>query len=366
MSLFPYRVNGCGRRQFFPPPLSPFPPVQNIILVALFMGLTAVATACPICLGIVPQQPTLADEVRAAEAVVIGQPTDTPGAFEVRGVVKGDSALKGARITLSDARAASASILVRAGADQPWKSLGASFIHLAGFFKVVLDLPPAEPRDDAKWSDRLARVQPFLGHLDPRVARSAWAEWARAPYRAIRGKCVEPEKLRAWLLDPGQAYAHPMWVVLLAVSGDADAGRELNQKLEAAWRTNDATLVAALLTARIEREGEAGVAWLEEHYIRDRDRTLDEIQAAVAALSVQADASESLRPRILAACRVMLAERRPLSGLVARDLAAWGDWSAAGHYQTLLASGEPVLPETRRAISAYLEASRMHSKPTTP
>ena len=333
----------------------------------LFIGLTAVATACPICLGIVPQQPTLADEVRAAQAVIIGQPADAPGAFEVRGVVKGDAALKGARIELAEARPGGNLILARAGADQPWKSLGASRVHLAGFFKVCLDLPPAEPRGDAEWSDRLARVQPFLGHLDPRVARSAWAEWARAPYRAIRGKCVEPEKLRAWLLDPGQAYAHPMWVVLLAVSGDADDARELNEKLDAAWRTNDATLVAALLTARIEREGEAGVAWLEEHYIRDRDRTLDEIQAAIAALSVQAGASERLRPRIHTAYRVMLAERRPLSGLVARDLAAWGDWSAAGHYQTLLASGEPVLSETRRAITDYLAAVRQNaasSKPT--
>jgi hypothetical protein len=56
-----------------------------------------------------------------------------------------------------------------------------------------------------------------------------------------------------------------------------------------------------------------------------------------------------------------------ISGLVARDLAALGDRTAARRYQTLLASGDPVLPEPRRAITGYLAAVRQNaasSKPT--
>jgi hypothetical protein len=341
------------------------PSSTSLLLLFIFL-LAPVLQACPICLGIVPQQATLADEVRAAESVVIGQPGDAAGVFTVSGVVKGDAALKGTRITMADAKASGATILARTSAVEPWQSLGTAGIHLASFFKVTLDLPAAEPRDDAEWADRLARVQPFLGHRDGRVARSAWAEWARAPYRVVRSQRIEPEKLHAWLLDPGQSYAQPMWNILLGVCGNGDDARRTNEQLETAWKNNDAGLVPALLTARIEREGEAGVAWLEDRYIRDRDRTLEEIQAAIIALSVQGGVHEQLRPRILAAYRTMLAERRPLSGLVARDLAAWSDWSAATHFQGLLASGEPVLPQTRRAISAYLEACRTHSTPATP
>lgn len=309
-------------------------------------------------MGIVPQKPTLADDVSAARDVVTASATTEPDTIEVHSVIKGDAALKGSHVKAAEIKGTGTFILSRAAADAPWQNQGASGIQLAGFFKAVLALPAAEPATDAQWNERLASFRPFLGHPDPRIARSAWAAWARAPYRVLRTQRLEAEKLRACLADPAQAFAQPMWIVLLGTSGDADDARRTNEQLEAAWKKNDASLIAALLTARIEREGDKGVAWLEDHYIRDRERTLEEIQAAVAALGVQGGASDTLRPRILAACRTMLTERRPLSGLVARDLAAWGEWSADSHYQTLLASGEPVLPETRGMINEYLKACR--------
>ncbi len=331
------------------------------IFLSVFVAIHLAAVTsrgCAICMGIVPQKPTLADEVSAASDVVVATATTEPDAFEVHSVIKGDAALKGSRVKAPDSKGTGTFILSRAAAGAPWKSQGESGVQLAGFFKAVLALPAAEPATDAQWNDRLAGFRPFLGHPDPRIARSAWAAWARAPYRVLRTQRLEAEKLRAWLTDPAQAYAQPMWIVLLGTSGDAGDERRLNEQLEAEWKKNDAPLVAALLTARIEREGDKGVTWLEDHYIRDRDRTLEEIQAAVAALSVQGEASATLRLRILAACRTLIAERRPLSGLVAPDLAAWKDWSAESHYQTLLTSGEPVLPETRGVINEYLKACR--------
>jgi hypothetical protein len=335
-----------------------------ILAVVAAIRLAAVATwGCAICMGIVQQKPTLADEVSASRDVVVATATTEPDTFEVHSVIKGDAALKGGRVKAPDTKGTETLILSRAAIDGPWKSQGESGIQLAGFFEAVLALPAAEPATDTDWNERLAGFRPFLGHPDPRIARSAWAAWARAPYRVLRTQRLEAEKLRAWLADPAQAYAQPMWIVLLGIAGDAGDARRMNEQLEAAWKKNDAPLVAALLTSRIEREGDNGVAWLEDHYIRDRDRTLEEIQAAVAALSVQGEASAALRPRILAACRTLIAERRPLSGLVARDLAAWHDWSAESHYQTLLASGEPVLPETRGMINEYLKACRTAAKP---
>ncbi len=332
--------------------------MNYVLFLAAILFCSGMAMACPICMGVVPQKPTFAEELKAARDVVVAHPAGEAEAFEVGMVVKGDAALKGSAVRVAGIKEAGSVILSRATADAPWTSQGTSGVHLVRFFDAVRALPAAAPATDAEWNARLVVFHPFLGHLDPRIARSAWAEWARAPYRVLRLQRVKAEELRAWLLDPAQSFAAPMWLVLLDVSGDADDARRMNDQLEAAWKKNEASLAAALLTVRIEREGEKGVAWLEDHYIRDRDRTLEDVQAAVAALSVQGEANAALRPRILDACRTMLAERRPLSGLLARDLTAWGEWSAQAHYESLLASGEPVLPETRRAIMDYLEACR--------
>jgi len=323
------------------------------------------AKACPVCLGFKPQQPTFAAELRAAKTVVIAQPTGEPGEFRVQRVVRGAAELKDARISLPGDYATGPEVLVRDEDGEAWKCLGPSGVDLAPFFKTILELQADDPRDDAEWRARLSQVKPFLGHPDARIARSAWAEWARAPYRVIRQQRLAPAPLRVWLADSAQAYAHPLWVVLLGINGDAGDAKHLNEKLEAAWQTNDATQLAARLTARIEREHAEGIAWLEAHYIRDRDRMLEEIQAAVTALAAQGSANETLRPRILSACRLMLAERRPLSGLVATQFAAAQDSGAVEHYRQLLASGEPVLPSTVPAIKSYLANFDSSSRTTT-
>lgn len=314
------------------------------------------ATACPECLGFTQRQPTFASELRAANAVVIVLPTGEPGEFRVSQVVRGAAELKDSRIVLSEGNATGPEVLARGEDGDVWKDLGPSGPHLTPFIETILELPADDPRDDSGWSERLTRVRPFLGHPDARIARSARAEWARAPYRVLRRQQMEPARLRAWLADDTHAYAHPLWIVLLGVNGDAGDWKDLNEKLEAAWKANEAALLAARLIARIERDHEAGIAWLEAHYIRDADRTLPEIQAAVAALAAQGGANEQLRPRILSACRLMLDERRPLSGLVAPQFAAARDPGAVEHYRLLIESGEPVLPSTLPAIRSYLAA----------
>lgn len=326
---------------------------------------TVTSPGCPICMGITPQQPTFVDEVSAASDLVVAGTATSGRVLAVQFVFKGDAMLKGRQVQVSESLAAGTYLLQRVEVTAPWKSLGAAGPQLAAFIPALLELPTAPPATDSEWNHRLAVFRPYLGHLDPRLAESAWRAWAVAPYRVLRTQSMEAAKLRAWIVHPALAHARPMWIVLLGVAGDAADARWNNQQLDAAWQNNDASLAAALLTARIEREGEGGVTWLESHYIRDRERTLEEIKAAVIALGVQGEAIPGLRPRILAACRTLIAERRPLSGLVARDLIAWQEWSAESHFQTLLTSGEPVLPETRGMINDYLKACRAAARPAS-
>lgn len=325
----------------------------------LFLGVGALG--CPICLGIGPMERTLADEMMAANDVVVAQFDGTSDSGLVGRVMKGDSALRNVRVRVEGFRGAGGRVLARGTGLENWVDHGQADGGIIQFLEGMKRMRVGMPGGDSEWDDRLAAFRPYLGHRDPRLARSAWSEWAKAPYSAIRRQRVEPALVRAWQLDPGQAYARSLWWIVLGIAGDAEDVRNLNEQLGVAWASNDAFSAAALLTARIEREGRAGVTWLDEHYLRDRDRTLDEVKAAVAALGVHGDASPILRPCVLNSCRLMMAERRPLSGLVARILLTLGDWGGARHFEGLLASGEPVLPETRPAIQAYLAACRQNS-----
>ena len=318
--------------------------------------------ACPICLGITSQKPTLAEVYQRASDVVVAHAAGNSKSYTIDRVIKGNSALAGQPAALTVALGIGGGVILsRESVELPWQVHGATALHLQLFFRFVETLPVAKPATNDEWLKRLGHWRRFLGHADSRIARSAWSEWARAPYKILRQARFDPAKLRTWLADPSQAYAKPMWIVLLGVSGTEDDARAVRKQLKTAWSKNEAPLIPSLITARIEQEGTVGIKWLEEHYIRDRDRTLAEIRAALTALSVHGNANEQLRPHILAACRTLLDERRPLSGLVARDLANWKDWSAAKYYQTLLASGEPVLPETQPGIVDYLKASKLAS-----
>lgn len=330
----------------------------RIVSCVVAWGIAVVdAAGCPVCMGVVPQKPTFSDEVRAAWDVVAGRSGPETEALTLGKVYKRDGVwLVEPLEPGTGAPEAGSEVRTRLNAASTWTCQGEAGVEMVRFLDTMRALPRKPPETDADWSDWLARYRPFLGHRDPRFSRSAWAEWARAPYAILRRQSLDPAQVRAWQLDPGQGYATPMWWVLLGVCGDAEDGRRANRALEEAWTTHDTSLAAALLTARIEREGASGVAWLEKHYIRNRDRTLDEVKASVAALAVHGIANLSIRPRIREACLKLLIERRPLSGLVARLLATWGDRSARAHFEGLLASGEPVLPETRPAIQFYLTA----------
>jgi hypothetical protein len=148
-----------------------------------------------------------------------------------------------------------------------------------------------------------------------------------------------------------------LWWTLIGFRGNEGDAAEIERRLATAWDENETGSLAALLAAALELGGPAKVPWVRDRYLLDRDRTLEEIEAAVLALGVKApSAGEGWRAPLLEAYQAFLRERRPLGGLVARDLASLGDWSAEGHFRELLDSGEPVLPATRRAIGEYLEA----------
>ena len=66
------------------------------------------------------------------------------------------------------------------------------------------------------------------------------------------------------------------------------------------------------------------MSWIESTYLRDRNRSKAEIDAALLALSVQGNTSGAIpRERIIDAYRVFMSEHQEIAGLVAQDLASW-------------------------------------------
>ena len=205
----------------------------RLILAAFAAIQLAMATVsgCPLCFGVNRLEPTLADEVTTARDIAVAAATGETGTFEIHSVIKGDATLKNSRLTVPDVEHSGRFVFSRATADAPWKSLGASGIQFAGFFTLVRNLPATKPATDAEWNERLTRFQPYLGHPDPRLARSALMEWARAPYRVLDAQQVDGRKLGAWLMSPTQADAHEMMSVVLSAFGDT---RPINEYVKAA------------------------------------------------------------------------------------------------------------------------------------
>lgn len=208
--------------------------IRTILAIAVAIHCAAATSwGCAFCFVGNPLQPTLTDEVTAAQDVAVASATGKPDTFEIQSVIKGDVALKGGRVSAPGIEHTGRLILSRTAADAPWKCLGSSGVQLAGFLKVVLTLPATPPANDAEWNERLAHFRPFLAHPDPRLARSALMEWARAPYLVLKAQHVDGEKLSAWLINPQQADPQQMMNVVLGAFGDAGDAGQINEYVKA-------------------------------------------------------------------------------------------------------------------------------------
>ena len=114
------------------------------------------------------------------------------------------------------------------------------------------------------------------------------------------------------------------------------------------------------MTAHIEVHGEQAVRFIEDSYIRDRNRTLGELIAAVDALRTHGQAETTVsRDRIKASFHLLIRQRTPLAELVIEDFARWQDWSIAPKLMEIYAGGEQ--PWNNALITGYLQACPLSS-----
>jgi hypothetical protein len=100
------------------------------------------------------------------------------------------------------------------------------------------------------------------------------------------------------------------------------------------------------------------MTWIDDRYIRDRNRTMPELEAVLLALSVQGNANKAIsRERVIQSYRMFMKEHKEIAGFVAQDLATWQYWDAVPDYVALMRSDLRQQFASRAAIVAYLRRS---------
>jgi len=329
-------------------------------LLIIFAG--SAAYACQLCAGGVLFAPGL--QLDVAEQAVLAAPLAGGTRWRIIEVVKG-RAVAGQVISEpvdgADAaamRAGRPQLLLRHEQWPRWSSVGTIGVEYAGWLRQLAATGPGTGKSDVDWRGRMALVAPHLEDPEPLVALIAYGEIARAPYGALRPlkSRLDAAAVARWLDDPGLVSRRPAYTLLLGIAGGPADAERLEQRLDAAWASRDATNLGAMLAADLELRGPSRVAWIETKYFADRGRTMPEIAAALQALSEHGDENGAVRrARVIEAFLVLIKERKPMAGFVAQHLAEWEYWDAVGEYVALLASNVSLDPASRGVIITYLE-----------
>jgi hypothetical protein len=335
------------------------------------------AAACAICLSAVSV--TTGQQMDAADQAVLGVPDGEQ--FRVIAVLKGDVA-PGAVIAEEVYRVDAAALwsgkpllLLRNGLGQRWASVGTIGVECADWLRqlAATGAGRGRPRSawpqttqtgfeltDSGWRERVALAAPYLENPEPLAAEIAHGEIARAPYSALRTLApqLDAAALAGWIDDPRLASRRSTYTLLLGIAGGPDDAARLERRIDAAWRSRDATDLAAMLAADLELGGPSRVAWIETAYFADGDRTLPEIEAALLALSVHGGANGAVpRERVIQAYGLFIRERKAMAGFVALELADWEYWDATTEYVALLKSDAVKDPASHFAVVNYLQRS---------
>jgi hypothetical protein len=343
--------------------------VACVAIYLVFLVFAPPAIACPICSGTAPRL-TLLQAMINADRAVIARPLGG-GEFEVLESIKvspKENDRRGTRLRKPKfapgedvpMRADAPSVLLlRQSLGGAWVVAGQMPAPAAPAARLLVGAKRSTDMTPADWQARVVTLAPLLEHPVPLLAETAYGEIARSPYAAMRSArgFVKPADLKAWLADPGRSPRRSLYWLLYGINAGPAEARDIAARVDALGRGNGLTDLSSLLAADLEAGGSARRVVLRKRYFEDRSRTLPELQEAVLAFTVHADAGDAALRRDTAAMFGRLVRtHRALGGLVAADLARWQYWEAVPDYITLLRS-RALHPVMRQPVLDYLTAS---------
>jgi hypothetical protein len=341
--------------------------MTRCFLVALFLCVSSVATACPLCLGAF--RSSVAQRLVDLPHAVLAQPSADGRSYRIVAVIKGTQPAGGTipaeAIDLDDVTDASATLLLaRDEGWSMWAGLGAVTVEHAGWLRRIATGRRPSDMNAEEWRAHVVLMIPYLEDREPLAAKIAYGELAIAPYAALLA--AKPHfaapAIRRWLADPRLAARQPLNLLLLGIAGDAGDATALELRLEALSMAHDATNLGPMIAADLQLRGPSRMAWVDAKYMGNRLRSTRELEAALLALSVLGNANDAIpRARVIQSYRLFMQEHKELAGFVAWDLAAWQYWGAVPVYLALNKSNVRQDFKSRVAISAYLGQSPVAS-----
>ena len=333
--------------------------------------------ACPICSGNLPTLTLLQRLINSDRAVIARSLGGRD--FEVIEPIKPLPALPvvGARVAAADKpgsklrdlryipgedipRASGGSyLLLRQALGGGWMNAGPVPAGAANDLRRLVGAKRSSDMTLADWRSRVVMLAPMLEHPVPVLATTAYAEIARAPYDAMRSTRghVRPSDLRVWLADPGRATRRPLYWLLYGINAGPGEAREIAGRVDRLAAKGGLEDLASLLAADLEAGGAARRAVLRRIYLEQSTRSIPELQEAILAFTVHADAGDAaLRRETAETFGRLVRKHRALGGLVAADLARWQYWDAVPDYIVLLRS-RVLNPALRQPVLDYLTAS---------
>jgi hypothetical protein len=333
--------------------------------------------ACPICSGNLPTLTLLQHLINSDRAVIARSLGGRD--FEVIEPIKPLPALPvvGARVAAADKpgsklrdlryipgedipRASGGSyLLLRQALGGGWMNAGPVPAGAANDLRRLVGAKRSSDMTLADWRSRVVMLAPMLEHPVPVLATTAYAEIARAPYDAMRSTRghVRPSDLRVWLADPGRATRRPLYWLLYGINAGPGEAREIAGRVDRLAAKGGLEDLASLLAADLEAGGAARRAVLRRIYLEQSTRSIPELQEAILAFTVHADAGDAaLRRETAETFGRLVRKHRALGGLVAADLARWQYWDAVPDYIVLLRS-RVLNPALRQPVLDYLTAS---------
>jgi hypothetical protein len=347
--------------------------------LALPLVAPTTAVACPLCYGAAKQLLTEGVQLDNADRAVLAVRDSAGVPLRIVAIIKGSDAVGDVvsePVTETGEPTTGSGeplLLVHDPSAPQWTGLGTIPLADAEWLRQVAAtrqiggerprrtsltiMSTAEALSYAGWRTRIALLLPRLEDKNPFVARLAWSELARAPYAAldVARSRVDAAVVQRWLSDPKLASRRATYLTLLGFVGRAQDAKRLNERVEAALASHDATDLAALIGADLEVSGPSRVDWLEEGFFADRTRTMPEIEAALLALKVLGDANATIpRTRVIQAYRDFIRLRPAMAGFVAPQLADWSAWDAAPDFSAVVRAKAVSDPASQFAIADYL------------
>ena len=326
--------------------------------ISLICWFSCAASACPICSP--STQISVAQQLVTASDVVVLTGHDTRWTPIVRLRGNSDVIPEAVLAGLSATDTATGQVLVKNAATQKWAAIGAiQMVHL-DWLTQVAEMEFKEPMRSPDWQARVDFFFPTFEDPDPFIAKAAYEEIARAPYEALQNlqPRLKPETLLQWLKDPNLPAHVPLYTLLLGIAGGSSARSFIDSELSASAKEPKPANLAAQLVAYLELHGLSGLRSVQKAYLRDPKRSQFEVQAALAALSLQGTTDAVIpRKKILETYQTFIQSKHVLAGYVATDLLLWQAWDLAPDLIALHRSHAPQHPIGSYAIYNYLASN---------